>query len=121
MSESPVQRLATQCLHAGQEPDPTTNARGVPIHATTSYVFNDTAHAASLFGLQEFGFIYSRLMNPTNDILEKRLAALDGGVGGLARRGDSHHLPLGTEFCLGHEPLRGNLDIIHPNVSAIGN
>ncbi len=77
-------RIGTQCLHAGQEPDPATNARAVPIYATTSYVFNDTDHAANLFALKEFGNIYSRLMNPTNDVLEKRLAAMDGGVTGLA-------------------------------------
>jgi O-acetylhomoserine (thiol)-lyase len=76
--------LATQALHAGQQPDPTTLARAVPIYATTSYVFKDTAHAADLFALKEFGNIYSRLMNPTNDVLEKRLAALDGGAAGLA-------------------------------------
>ena len=75
--------LGTRALHAGQEPDPTTNARAVPIYATTSYVFNDTDHAAALFGLAEFGNIYSRIMNPTVDVLEKRLAALDGGVTGL--------------------------------------
>ena len=76
--------LGTLALHAGQEPDPTTNARAVPIYATTSYVFNDTDHAANLFALKEFGNIYSRLMNPTNDVLEKRLAALDAGAAGLA-------------------------------------
>jgi O-acetylhomoserine (thiol)-lyase len=75
--------LGTRALHAGQEPDPTTNARAVPIYATTSYVFNDTDHAAALFGLAEFGNIYSRIMNPTVDVLEKRLAAMDGGVMGL--------------------------------------
>ncbi len=78
------QELGTLALHAGQVPDPTTTARAVPIYATTSYVFNDTDHASNLFALKEFGNIYSRLMNPTNDVLEKRLAALDGGVGGLA-------------------------------------
>ncbi len=77
-------RLGTLALHAGQEPDPTTTARAVPIYATSSYVFKSTEHAANLFALKEFGNIYSRLMNPTNDVLEKRLAALDGGVGGLA-------------------------------------
>ncbi len=77
-------RLGTKALHAGQEVDPTTTARAVPIYATTSYVFNDTDHAADLFALKEFGNIYTRLMNPTNDVLEKRLAAMDGGVGGLA-------------------------------------
>jgi len=77
-------RLGTLALHAGQEPDPTTTARAVPIYATTSYVFHDTDHAANLFALKEFGNIYSRLMNPTNDVLEKRLAAMDGGAAGLA-------------------------------------
>jgi len=81
---NPTYKLATQALHAGQVPDPTTTARAVPIYATTSYVFHDTAHAANLFGLREFGNIYTRLMNPTNDVLEKRLAALDGGAAGLA-------------------------------------
>ena len=76
--------LGTLALHAGQEPDPTTTARAVPIYATSSYVFKDADTAANLFGLREFGNIYSRLMNPTNDVLEKRLAALDGGIGGLA-------------------------------------
>jgi len=84
MSEEQAHRLGTLALHAGQEADPTTNARAVPIYATSSYVFDDADHAARLFGLAEFGNIYSRLMNPTNDVLEKRLAALDGGVGALA-------------------------------------
>ena len=75
---------ATQCLHAGQVPDPTTNSRAVPIYQTTSYTFNSTEHAASLFGLQAFGNIYTRLMNPTTDVLEKRVTALEGGSGGLA-------------------------------------
>jgi O-acetylhomoserine (thiol)-lyase len=76
-------RIATQALHAGQVADPTTNSRAVPIYATTSYQFKDTDHAAALFGLAEFGNIYSRLMNPTVDVLEKRIAAMDGGVTGL--------------------------------------
>ena len=84
MTDSITQGIGTRCLHAGQEPDPATTARAVPIYATSSYVFNDTEHAANLFALKEFGNIYSRLMNPTNDVLEKRLAALDGGVAGLA-------------------------------------
>ncbi len=67
-------------LHAGQEPDPATNARAVPIYQTTSYVFDDADHAASLFGLQQFGNIYTRIMNPTTDVFEKRIAALEGGV-----------------------------------------
>ena len=77
-------RLGTLALHAGQQKDPTTNARAVPIYATSSYLFNDTEHAANLFALKEFGNIYTRLMNPTNDVLEKRLAALEGGAAGLA-------------------------------------
>ena len=74
----------TLALHAGQERDPATTARAVPIYATSSFVFNDADHAANLFALKEFGNIYSRLMNPTNDVLEKRLAALDEGAAGLA-------------------------------------
>ncbi len=81
---NPNYRLGTLALHAGQEKDPTTNARAVPIYATTSYLFNDTEHASNLFALKEFGNIYTRLMNPTNDVLEKRLAALEGGAAGLA-------------------------------------
>jgi O-acetylhomoserine (thiol)-lyase len=76
--------LGTLAVHAGQAPDPATTARAVPIYATTSYVFRDTDHAASLFALEEFGNIYTRLMNPTTDVLEKRLAALDGGAAALA-------------------------------------
>lgn len=76
-------KLGTLALHAGQQADPTTMARAVPIYATTSYAFKDTEHAANLFALKEFGNIYSRLMNPTNDVLEKRLAAMDGGAAGL--------------------------------------
>ncbi|NIA14105.1 MAG: aminotransferase class V-fold PLP-dependent enzyme [Nitrospiraceae bacterium] len=76
--------LGTLALHAGQEPDPTTGARAVPIYQTTSFVFEDAAHAARLFGLEEFGNIYTRIMNPTTDVFEKRVAALEGGVGALA-------------------------------------
>jgi O-acetylhomoserine (thiol)-lyase len=74
----------TLALHAGQQPDPTTGARALPIYATTSFQFKDTDHAARLFGLQEFGNIYTRIMNPTTDVLEQRIAALEGGVGALA-------------------------------------
>ena len=77
-------RPETQALHAGQTPDPTTKARAVPIYATTSYTFDDAAHAARLFGLQEFGNIYTRIMNPTTGVFEERIAALEGGVGALA-------------------------------------
>jgi len=77
-------KVETLALHGGQEADPTTGARAVPIYQTTSYEFKSTEHAANLFALKEFGNIYTRLMNPTNDVLEKRVAALDGGIGALA-------------------------------------
>jgi O-acetylhomoserine (thiol)-lyase len=83
-TDTTAQGFETLALHGGQEPDPTTNARAVPIYQTTSYVFNDSDHAANLFGLKEFGNIYTRIMNPTNDVFEKRVAALEGGVGALA-------------------------------------
>ena len=67
---------STLALHAGQVPDPTTGARAVPIYQTTSYVFKDTEHAANLFALKEFGNIYTRIMNPTTDVLEQRVAAI---------------------------------------------
>ena len=78
-------RPETRALHAGQKPDPATNARAVPIYATTSYVFNDAAHAARLFGLEEFGNIYPRIMNPTTAVFEERVAALEGGVAAPGR------------------------------------
>ena len=82
-SEPAPLRAETLALHAGQKPDPATNARAVPIYATTSYVFNDAAHAARLFGLEEFGNIYTRIMNPTTGVFEERVAALEGGVAAL--------------------------------------
>lgn len=77
-------KLETLALHAGQEIDPTTQSRAVPIYQTTSYVFKSAEHAANLFALKEFGNIYTRLMNPTTDVLEKRIAALEGGIGACA-------------------------------------
>ncbi len=77
-------KTETLALHGGQEADPTTGSRAVPIYQTTSYQFKSTEHAASLFGLTEFGNIYTRLMNPTTDVLEKRMALIDGGAGALA-------------------------------------
>ncbi|PKN19675.1 MAG: O-acetylhomoserine aminocarboxypropyltransferase [Deltaproteobacteria bacterium HGW-Deltaproteobacteria-6] len=77
-------KIETLALHGGQEPDPTTGSRAVPIYQTTSYQFKDTDQAAALFGLTQFGNIYTRLMNPTTDVLEKRIALLDGGIGALA-------------------------------------
>ena len=83
-TQSRVLGFTTRQLHSGQQPDPTTGARAVPIYQTTSYVFRDSDHAARLFALQEFGNIYTRIMNPTNDAFEQRIANLEGGVGGLA-------------------------------------
>jgi len=83
-TETRSQGFETLALHGGQEPDPATNARAVPIYQTTSYVFDDADHAADLFSLKEPGNIYTRIMNPTTDVLEKRVAALEGGVGALA-------------------------------------
>jgi O-acetylhomoserine (thiol)-lyase len=77
-------KLSTIAVHGGQEADSTTKSRAVPIYQTASYVFDSTEHAANLFGLKEFGNIYTRLMNPTTDVLEKRVAFLEGGVGALA-------------------------------------
>jgi O-acetylhomoserine (thiol)-lyase len=83
-SEKPNYRFETLQVHAGQEPAPGTNARAVPIYQTTSYVFSDADHGARLFALQEFGNIYTRIMNPTTDVFERRIAALEGGVAALA-------------------------------------
>ncbi|MDZ4800360.1 MAG: O-acetylhomoserine aminocarboxypropyltransferase [Bryobacteraceae bacterium] len=87
MSDKKIDRALgfnTRALHAGYTPDPTTNARAVPIYQSTSFVFENSDHAAALFGLQQFGNIYSRIMNPTNDVLEQRVASLEGGVAALA-------------------------------------
>ncbi len=83
MSETPNWSFETKQIHAGQSTDAATGARALPIYQTTSYVFNDTDHAANLFGLKEFGNIYTRIMNPTTDVVEQRIAALEGGVGAL--------------------------------------
>ena len=87
MSDQKVERVLgfnTRSLHAGYSPDPTTHARAVPIYQSTSFVFENSAHAASLFALQQFGNIYTRIMNPTNDALEQRVASLENGAAALA-------------------------------------
>jgi O-acetylhomoserine (thiol)-lyase len=84
MSENKPLHYETLQVHAGYKPEPTTNAAAVPIYQTTSFVFNDAEHAADLFALRKFGNIYTRIMNPTTDVMEKRVAALEGGVAGLA-------------------------------------
>src|SRR4051812_16548835 len=76
--------FSTRQLHAGYSPDPTTGSRAVPLYQTTSYQFRNTEHAANLFALKELGNIYTRIMNPTTDVLEQRIADLEGGVAGLA-------------------------------------
>jgi O-acetylhomoserine (thiol)-lyase len=121
----------TLALHAGQEPDPTTGARAVPIYQTSSFVFKDAEHAANLFALKEFGNIYTRLMNPTSDVVEKRIAALEGGTGALltssgmaaiflsihnlAKAGDhiiaSTSLYGGTETCFRHTLPRIGVEV----------
>src|ERR1700692_982008 len=97
LDPSATRGFETVALHGGHDGDPTTKARAVPIYQTTSYNFDDTAHAARLFALQEFGNIYTRIMNPATDVLEKRLAALEGGMAGLG-------LPAGP----------GGGDVAHP-------
>src|ERR1700738_3678985 len=84
MSEPKQLQFDTLAVHAGQSPDPATGSRAVPIYQTTSYLFQDADHAGRLFALKEFGNIYTRIMNPTTDVLEKRVAALEGGAAGLA-------------------------------------
>ena len=79
-----INGFETKAIHAGHAPDADTRARAVPIYQTTSYTFEDTAHAADLFGLRKFGNIYTRIMNPTTDVLEQRVAALEGGSASLA-------------------------------------
>src|ERR1051326_5322994 len=87
MADNKIERqfgFATRSLHAGHSPDAASHARAVPIYQSTSFTFDNSDHAAKLFALQEFGNIYSRIMNPTTDVFEQRVAALESGVGGLA-------------------------------------
>src|SRR5260370_9370487 len=91
--------FSTLAIHAGAQPDPTTGARATPIYQTTSFVFEDVDHAASLFGLQTFGNIYTRIGNPTTAVLEERVAALEGGTAGLAVA-SAHAPPVILVHCL---------------------
>lgn len=100
MSEG--QRFDTLCVHAGQQVDPATGSRAVPIYQTTSYVFHDTDHAANLFALKETGNIYTRIMNPTTDVFEQRIAALEGGVGALATSSGQAAITLAILNIAGH-------------------
>ncbi len=121
-------KLATLSLHAGQEPDPTTNARAVPIYQTTSYVFKSTEHAANLFALREFGNIYTRLMNPTTDVFEKRVAAIEGGTGALAVASGQAAITyailaitqLGDEIVAGNNLYGGTYQLFHHTLPKLG-
>jgi len=120
--------LSTIALHAGQVPDPTTGARAVPIYQTTSYVFKSTEHAANLFALKEFGNIYSRLMNPTNDVFEQRVAALEGGTGALAVASGQSAITysllaitrLGDEIVSGNNLYGGTYQLFHHTLPKLG-
>src|SRR3974377_2561517 len=100
MADSPERHFGfnTRALHAGYQPDPTTKARAVPIYQSTSFSFDNSDHAASLFALQQFGNIYTRIMNPTTDVFEQRGASLEGGIAGLAASSGqaAHFLALTT-------------------------
>ena len=119
--------FATLAIHAGAQPDPTTGARATPIYQTTSFVFEDVDHAASLFGLQTFGNIYSRIGNPTNAVLEERVAALEGGTAGLAVASGhaaqvlAFHCLMqpGDEFVASQEALRRLDQPVQPRVQEL--
>src|SRR5437660_3193114 len=118
----------TLAIHGGQTPDPATNARAVPIYQTTSYVFNDTDHAARLFALKEFGNIYTRIMNPTTDVFEQRIAAIEGGTGALAvssgQAATTFALPnitqLGDEIVSANHLYGGTYQLSHYTLPNIG-
>ncbi len=122
------QRLSTTALHAGQVADPTTGARAVPIYQTTSYVFKSSEHAANLFALKEFGNIYTRLMNPTTDVFEKRMAAIEGGTGGLAVASGQAAVfyailavtRLGDEIVAGNNLYGGTYTLLHYTLAKLG-
>lgn len=99
MSDETTQKFATLAIHSGASPDPTTNARATPIYQTSSYVFNDVDHASALFNLEQFGNIYTRIMNPTQNVLEERIAALEGGTAALATA-SGHGAQLLVMHCL---------------------
>ena len=101
MLEAKFLRFDTLSLHAGQQPDPATGARAVPIYQTTSYVFRDADHAAALFNLERGGHIYSRISNPTVAVLEERLAALEGGVGAVCTSSGQAALHLAIATLMG--------------------
>jgi len=121
-------QLETIALHAGQKADPTTGSRAVPIYQTTSFVFRDTEHAANLFALKEFGNIYTRIMNPTTDVLEQRIAAIEGGTGALAvasgQAATSYALlaitQLGDEIVSANNLYGGSYQLFHYTLPKLG-
>ncbi|MGD0784266.1 MAG: O-acetylhomoserine aminocarboxypropyltransferase/cysteine synthase [Sedimentisphaerales bacterium] len=121
-------RVESLALHGGQEPDQTTGARAVPIYQTTSYQFKNSDHAANLFGLREFGNIYTRIMNPTTDVFEKRVALLDGGVGALATASGSSAITLallnivqaGDEIVSADNLYGGTYNLLHYTFKRLG-
>ncbi len=125
---SNTHRLSTLTLHAGQVADPTTGARAVPIYQTTSYVFKSSEHAANLFALKEFGNIYTRLMNPTTDVFEKRMAAIEGGTGALAVASGQSAIfysllsitRLGDEIVAGNNLYGGTYTLLHYTLAKLG-
>ncbi len=125
---TPTYKLSTLALHAGQVPDPTTGARAVPIYQTTSYVFRNTEHAANLFALKEFGNIYTRIMNPTTDVFERRVAAIEGGTGALAVASGAAAITyallaitqLGDEIVSGDNLYGGTYALFHYTLPKLG-
>ena len=123
-----MSKLETIALHAGQVPDPATGARAVPIYQTTSYVFRDSAHAANLFALREFGNIYTRIMNPTTDVFEKRVAAIEGGTGALATASGMAAITyallnstrIGDEIVAGDNLYGGTYQLFHHTMPKLG-
>ncbi len=120
--------LHTLSLHAGQKPDPTTGSRAVPIYQTTSYVFKSSEHAANLFALKEFGNIYTRLMNPTTDVFEQRVAAIEGGTGALGVASGQAAITyallaitrLGDEIVAGNNLYGGTYQLFHHTLPKLG-
>ncbi|TAN38656.1 MAG: O-acetylhomoserine aminocarboxypropyltransferase/cysteine synthase [Verrucomicrobia bacterium] len=123
-----TQKLETLALHAGQKPDPTTGSRAVPLYQTTSYVFKSTEHAANLFALKEFGNIYTRLMNPTTDVFEQRIAAIEGGTGALGVASGQSAITyallaitrLGDEIVAGNNLYGGTYQLLHYTFAKLG-
>jgi O-acetylhomoserine (thiol)-lyase len=128
MSTPASKGISTLALHSGQVPDPTTGSRAVPIYQTTSYVFKNTDHAANLFALKEFGNIYTRIMNPTTDVFEQRIAALEGGTGALGVASGSAAITfallaitrLGDEIVAGNNLYGGTYQLFHYTLPKLG-